>query len=615
MIPLVSGYLEVYACMDPNIKANFEFHKYTTTIDKPGEALVTELAEQNSDIYAFSCYVWNMALIKALLPPLLKHKPDAFFLLGGPQVMHHARDYLNPDFERLLTCNGEGEKTFAKFLLEVGTDQPDFFKVRGLSFYQNGTLHTTEQEDRINSLDEVPSPFLNGVFKGNYLMGIIETNRGCPFRCGFCFWGAATNDKVIKYSEQRIKQEITWMSQNDTSFIWIADANWGLLKRDIDIAKHISECTKQYGLPVYVNFSAAKNSPKRVAEITEIFTSAGLLNYQPISMQSLNSESLDFVDRTNIKLNAFEELQEDLNYRKISSFIELIWPLPGETLISFKLGIELLAERNAGVIVVYPHLLLHNTPLHDKKEVYNFVTRAANDGISECEAVIQTNNVSYEDFKNGMRFYFSVMALYNTQSLQDLSEYLHSNGTMTFHHLYDAFALYCKNQQQNPFSKYCEQSIEEAEYFDMSNFPLLYHSILHDERNAFDLLLYDFASSQLWWDDENARLLFEIGILSRPFIYNNTPVEKPQFELSLINILEASDRSYVIEYPKQFEFLLNRSNRLIPENTCKTKSNYRLDHKRGQYTYRSEQNKRRKADYCHGSIMKIAKFLPQWTTV
>ena len=45
------------------------------------------------------------------------------------------------------------------------------------------------------SLDSFPSPYLTGEF--DYLLSdenhnyqaIIETNRGCPFLCTFCYWG------------------------------------------------------------------------------------------------------------------------------------------------------------------------------------------------------------------------------------------------------------------------------------------------------------------------------------------------------------------------------------------------------------------------------------------
>lgn len=332
MLPLVSGYLQAYACADPELDKTYRFNRYTTTTQRPLVQLVKDLAAHDSDIYAFSCYLWNMGIIKSLVAALLEAKPEAHLVLGGPQVMLHARDYLHPAHERLILCNGEGERTFANVLRELDCARPDFSRVKGLSFYRDGALVTTEPEPRIESLGEIPSPFLNGVFDGDYRMAVMETNRGCPFRCNFCYWGAATNDRVYKFDEVRIREELTWLSRHGVPLLYLADANWGMLRRDVALAEHIAECKKERGVPFYVYFAAAKNSPARVAEIAAVFSEAGMLNTQPISMQSLDETSLDRVDRTNIKLSAYESLQADLNDKGISSYIELIWPLPGETL-------------------------------------------------------------------------------------------------------------------------------------------------------------------------------------------------------------------------------------------------------------------------------------------
>ena len=50
-------------------------------------------------------------------------------------------------------------------------------------------------------------PFLTGAIPmvdaaGNFLydVGMLETNRGCPYSCSFCYWGGATGQKVRSFS-------------------------------------------------------------------------------------------------------------------------------------------------------------------------------------------------------------------------------------------------------------------------------------------------------------------------------------------------------------------------------------------------------------------------------
>lgn len=619
MLPLVSGYLQAYACQDKTIEDNYEFKKYTSTINTPLNDIVQDLLEQNSDIYALSCYLWNMELMKDVYQQLIEHRPDAFILLGGPQVMNHAHEYLTASHEKMVLCNGEGEKTFAAYLKELLNDTPDLSQVRGLSFYHNGELITTIPEERIKDMDEIPSPHLSGVFeKKNYRMAIVETNRGCPYHCSFCYWGAATNDRVYKFNEERVRAELTWISENKIPFIFIGDANWGMLKRDIEFSKHITECKDKNQAPIYVFFSAAKNSHKRVAEITKEFTAAGLINQQPISMQSLNEETLELIERKNIKLAAYDELQDDLNERQIDSFIELIWPLPGETLQSFQKGIEELMNKKASVIVTYTHVLLHNTPMYHKREEYKLVTQTIKDHASEANVVVQTAEVSRDDFNKGMWFYYIVLALYNTKSIHLLSYYLQKQGIISLSQLYNDFIDYCQQHPDNFFTKYCNDSIATIDFYDITNFPMVYFQTLHSHREEFESFLYGFVSTQPWWEDTNTQVLFEIDMLNRMYLYSNTPFQQPNIPYHFTQVISAEKRQYTIDVPKEHIPLIDEFGALLKRTPLGelTRNGYtfKLNHKRSQYPFlKNKANKGDLADYCYGAIMRGAKNLPVWT--
>ena len=610
MIPLVSGYLQAYASANPKIKERFSFDKYSSNVTVPERQILRELIQQDSDIYAFSCYLWNTDLVRRLLPPLMKEKPNAYFLLGGPQVMHQANEHLKPELENMLICNGEGEQTFSNFLSELLDKTPNFSNVNGLSFYKNSELVTTEPQARLAELDKIPSPYLSGVFDDEYLMTVMETNRGCPFHCSFCFWGAATNDRVYKFSEERVREEINWLSKKNVPFIFIADANWGMLKRDIEFSEHIAECKKENAAPVFVYFSAAKNSPHRVSEITEVFTKSGLLNAQPISMQTLDEKSLDYIDRKNIRLSAYEELQEDLNERGISSFIELMFPLPGETLSTFKKGIQSLFELRASVLIIYPHLLLLNTPLYEQRDEHKLVTRKVKDGSSEADLIVGTADISTGEFKDGMWFIYAVMALFNTRSIHRLTYYLHNSDIESFSDFYTKFIEFCKVNKESPFTRFCLESIDDAAYYDITNYPLTYHLALHEKRYEFDRLLYEFVSAQEWWNDKKARFLFEFDVLTKAFIYGNTDVSEPEFPFSTIKLLSATNRSYLVEIPYEFSADLD-AEVLDQRQTVGDDLRLKIDHRRSQFNYRENQTKKAKADYCYGSIMRISNFQPR----
>ena len=611
MLPLVSGYLQASALTDTDVRDTFRFRKYSNTVTSSFTELVNDINQGESDVFAFSCYLWNMGLIKSLLPVLLKMNPAAQFILGGPQVMRHAEQYLDPNNERLVLCNGEGERTFTNYLKELIQESPDLANVQGLSLYRDRLLITTKPENRIQDLHEIPSPFLTGMFDGDYRMAVFETNRGCPFRCSFCYWGAATNDKVFKFAEGRVIEELTWLSRNDVPLLYIADANWGMLKRDVVIAEHIANCKSENGIPFFVYFSAAKNSPKKVAAIAQIFKDADLMNTQPISMQSLDQTSLQQVNRKNIKLSAYEDLQSGLNDKGISSYIELIWPLPGETLTSFKQGIETLCERGAPHILAYPHMLLHNTPLYNRKTEYQLVTERIENGAGEEELVVQTATVNRSDFEQGLQFFYVVLALYNTSVLRHLGPFLHNNGIMSYSQLFSAFAEVCAKHPESEFMKFCEQSISGVKYSEMVNYPTVYHIVLHSSREEFDGLLYEFASRQLWWSMEEARSRFELDMLTKPFLYNNTPLRPPPFDLKFVDLIKVSGRNFLIDVPNKIDPLALGASAKSGLVTQDGFSRLCVNHSREQYPFSEQQNKEENASYCSGSVMRIGNILPE----
>ncbi|MFD9889685.1 cobalamin-dependent protein [Amycolatopsis sp. NPDC059027] len=606
--PLVSGYLRAYAATDPVVRNEYEFDTYSTTIRASQESILGDLVKADADVYALSAYIWNSGLVRSVLRTLRHHVPRAKVILGGPQVMNHAEKYIDPHDENVTVCNGEGEITFTEYLRELTEPVPDLSKVDGLSFYRDSTLVTTEKRSRISDLDSIPSPFLTGTISPEYSMAIIETNRGCPYHCGFCYWGAATNDRVYRFDEDRLRDELTWMARNGVINLYIADANWGMLSRDIDLSRHIADCARKYGLPNVVTFSAAKNKPHAVTEITGILQDADLVTTQPISLQTLSPETLKVVSRKNIKLEAYQAIQRDIHERGLSSYIELIWPLPGETLTSFKEGIGYLLEQRAhSTIVTYPHLVLNNTPIYHNQKELGLETREVGGDVAEARVVVATREVSREEFADGMRFYYAVHSTQNARCLYYLSQYLvEQTNTTTYHDLYSALAKFWKEQRpDSPISRLVEDSIREARYYDLGNYGSFVHAALHQHRVTFTRDLADFVRTQPWWEDDAARALFEVDLVNRPYVYSNTPLEKFDYPFEALTIHDVGGRGYSIEVSGALRELL--------VDQKPPPGRIRVDHMRSQHPHMPSQSFDHNSLYCFAMIQRVADLSPEWS--
>ena len=608
MLPLTSGYLQSYASQSPEIVESFDFNKFSTTVYAKDETILDDILKNKSKVYALSCYLWNIRIMLRIAKKIVATYPDSYVLMGGPQVMHHGHQYLNKDTENLIICNGEGEITFSNFLTEVNKANPDFNNVKGLTFYSDGELVTTEAQARLKSLNEIPSPHTTGVFDGKYRMAVMETNRGCPFRCTYCYWGAATNDKVHKFDSNRLQAEISWLGENQIPILYMADANWGMLKRDIDLSAHIAESKQKYGMPFYVYFSAAKNSPGRVSEIASVFDKAGMMNIQPVSLQTMSQTALETVDRSNIKSEAYQTLQNDLNDKGIGSFIELIWPLPGETLATFKKGVEDLCDMNAISLMAYPNILLHNTPMYHQRDELGIETRIVKDHASEAELIVTTEQVSYQDFQDGLSYFYGVLALYNTQALTRCSRWIHDKKLMSYEKLFDNFVSFCKASQPNEFTSFCEQSIATDKYYEISNYTTIYHLTLHAYRDEFEDLLFEFCSQQEWWADEDAGFLFELDLLTKLHLYSSTPIRNYQSRLRYINIIDIQDKTITDQITDNF--IKHLTDDEVHDNglIC-------LNHSRGQFPFNENQSREENAQYCSGRIQMISSNVAEWQLI
>jgi radical SAM superfamily enzyme YgiQ (UPF0313 family) len=330
-------------------------------------------------VYLFSNYVWSSDENLRLSALAKQINPHNITIHGGPDTPKYGPDveqYFREHDHVDIAVHGEGEETFAHLLAalrgHVGDGPADLTPleaVAGLTYRRRGTVVTTGPRDRIADLNIVPSPILTGLFDGFIPAGplggvALETNRGCPYGCTFCDWGSATLSRVRKFDLDRIFAELEWCAENKILTVGIADANFGIFERDVEIAEKIAELKATFGYPKTIGNNYAKNTVKHLSKIIETFTTAGIVAEGKMSMQTFDDDTLLTIRRKNIKVERYDELSLEFRRNRLPLSVDLMLGLPGSTPETFRNDLQAVVDRDVRAII-HPTVLLPNSPMNE----------------------------------------------------------------------------------------------------------------------------------------------------------------------------------------------------------------------------------------------------------
>lgn len=358
-------------------------------------------------IWLFSNYMWSSDINLQISVAVKNHDPKNLTVHGGPSTPDYkqkSQEYFEANSSVDICVHGEGEAAIVDILesiistnSEIVYKESELAKVQGISFRSKQELSQiirTDSRTRLAKPEVIPSPYQKGVFdhyQGKVEAAIIESNRGCPFGCTFCDWGSATNQKVRKYDLERVMKELDWIISRSVKVLWIADANFGMYDRDIELAQYIVDQKSKYGYPQEVVVNYTKNTTWRLAEIIKIFSKGGIISQGVISIQSTDEETLKVINRKNIKTEKYDELTKIFSESNLPLSTDLMIGLPGSTVNSFKSDLQRYFERDISV-KAYPTQLLPNSPMADPDYMAKYEIK-----VDKESYLISTSSYSEQD--------------------------------------------------------------------------------------------------------------------------------------------------------------------------------------------------------------------------
>jgi len=337
------------------------------TIKDTCEKIVDEILKLSPKLIGFSCYIWNIEMIKQIIQMIHLRAPQLKILLGGPEVSYDTQFWFNT-LPINFIISGEGEYPFKK-LLDALKSNTTLNLIPQLHYRHNQAIYANTEEYVIN-LDTLKTPYhiKKDLSDLPNRIQYIESSRGCPYRCSYCL--ASLEKNVRFFNKDFIKEEILFLMNQGAKVFKFLDRTFNIRKDyaldlfEFIITHHKVGCSFQFEITgelldeeiiTYLNEQAPPH----------------LIRFE-IGIQSTNDATNQLV----LRKQNFQKLKHNIELiqmgQKIDLHLDLIAGLPKEDYASF---IKTFNE----VFTLAPHELqlgflkmLRGTKLRKEASIYSY---------------------------------------------------------------------------------------------------------------------------------------------------------------------------------------------------------------------------------------------------
>lgn len=297
------------------------------------DRIAGEIFEAKADVVGFSCYIWNLKEIVAVIRQLRPVCPKVRFVIGGPEVSFEAEEFLreHPEVDALVI--GEGEKTFLE-LLKTWEEGQDPSHISGIAWKRGEKILVNPSPVKPLSLNDLPFPYAEDEdFTGRLVY--VETTRGCPFNCQYCL--SSTFQGVRFLEPERFRKMFRQLLKNGARTIKFVDRTFNANKRHameiLDIVQEESQLhTDAQGIRVHCEMAGDLFDE----EWLEYFKNypLGLVQLE-IGVQSTYLPTLKVVARPQ-KFEEWKKYVLEMRGYGIPLHLDLIAGLPEENWLNFR---------------------------------------------------------------------------------------------------------------------------------------------------------------------------------------------------------------------------------------------------------------------------------------
>src|SRR3954468_16818806 len=250
-----------------------------------------------------------------------REMPDAFILVGGHDASRDPAWFLHPAIDAIAI--GDGEEVMLP-LVDALQRGGDLEKILGLMLNRGDFQHATGAAPAREALDTLPMPArpLTSHYAPHYSinfrkpLALMETARGCPFKCNFCSVWKFHHSTFREKSPERVVAELKAIEAPNV-FI-TDDIFWMDVRRGEELARQI----KAAGIRKYFTVQTRTDIICKFPHLIEMWKDCGKLALF-LGLESVTDEGLKAVNRKDAANNNEGAIQilQDLGVGFTPNFI------------------------------------------------------------------------------------------------------------------------------------------------------------------------------------------------------------------------------------------------------------------------------------------------------
>lgn len=377
------------------------------------EKLIEKAGADNKAIFCFSCFVWNVTILEAA-SKILRDKA-CVTIAGGPEITAHPSFYKDFDYK----VSGEGEITVPSLIKNI------------IQSEKSDNVIISQSPD----LSVIHSPYLDGIIDPSEYEGALwELARGCPYKCAYCY--ESKGQKTVRmFPMERIKAELELFAKKKIAQVFVLDPTYNVnKKRAVELLRLIASKTPD----TFYYFEARAELIDR--ELAREFTRIPCA--LQIGLQSANEETLKLVNRPFDK-KKFTRGLSILNEEGVTFGLDLIYGLPGESLSSFREGIDFAISQYPNNLEIFCLSVLPGTDLADRADGLELTYED-----KPPYHVIKTKVLTPDDMKKAEKLSKACTCFYNSGRavpwFNSVCRLLKCKASKFFEVFYDKHADYCE---------------------------------------------------------------------------------------------------------------------------------------------------------------------------